>query len=76
MQEALSTLQWFIDAGVDEAIEESPRDYFAAPKAKPEPAASFQQAHATSSVREPAAATRAGRVTKGSAMPVLKPDIP
>jgi len=29
MQEALATLQWYIDAGADEAIDESPRNYFA-----------------------------------------------
>jgi DNA polymerase len=28
MQETLKTLQWYVDAGVDEAIEENPRNYF------------------------------------------------
>ena len=31
MREALAALQWYIDAGVDEATQESPRDYFAVP---------------------------------------------
>lgn len=31
MQGALATLQWYVDAGVDEAIQETPRNYFAAP---------------------------------------------
>ncbi len=52
MQEALETLQWYIDAGVDEAIQEMPRDYFAAPAPKPVITA-LTASHA--SVREPAA---------------------
>jgi DNA polymerase len=31
MREALAALQWYIDAGVDEAVDETPRDYFAIP---------------------------------------------
>jgi DNA polymerase len=44
MQEALATLQWYIDAGVDEAIDDAPRNYFAAPatQASPPPAVGRQ----------------------------------
>lgn len=39
MQESLATLQWYLDAGVDEAIAEQPRNYFAtSPKADIAPA--------------------------------------
>lgn len=56
-QDALAMLQWYADAGVDEAMEDAPVDYFAltAADAKPKPRAATATPAAAAAAQTPAA---------------------
>lgn len=70
MQDALALLQWYADAGVDEAMEDAPADYYAFTQAdakpKPRPAATATTA-AEKSVAQPAQAPAASLAPRAAA---------
>ncbi len=59
MREEAALLQWYIDAGVDEAIEDSPRNYFASIQAEPQLPASMPAPKTPASVEFKQASTPA-----------------
>lgn len=67
VEDALAVLQWYAEAGVDEAVEDTPVDYFAqalaeakpAPRPAPKPAASILPASPAPSTAQPAYAAKA-----------------